>query len=350
MPGVPTRIFASRWPRLAIFVAAVVLFVGASAEARPRVLDQIRERGTVICGFNRVAPGFATVGSRGVWSGFDVDFCRALAAATLGNAGAIKPLMLTPAGGTAALHAGEIDILATISPIGLDREATHGIRFPGVLYHEGVGLIVPRAQGVTSARELSGASICVTKGSEDATALADYFSALGIKHEPVLTDRWEEAVSTYASGRCQALCAEVSMLAGLKAKLAKPTDHHLLPETISMMLLGPAIRAGDEAWFEIVRWTIHALVAAEERGITATRVDAMKSSSHPEIRRLLGGENDIGKPLGLAPGWLGDVVKAVGNYGEMFDRNLGRGGALLLDRRLNHMWNKGGLLVAPLLR
>jgi general L-amino acid transport system substrate-binding protein len=330
--------------------AQVLSQAQSPAPSKPATIERIAARGHVVCGFTRAAPGFSVVDARGQWSGFDVDFCRALAAALLGKPEAIKPLMIAPSVAAAALLSGEIDILATGTAISLTRETGLGLRFPGVLYHDATTLLVKRAQGVTSARELSGASICVGDNPETIQALAGFFSAHGIRHEPVIVEKWEEMVQAYTSGRCQALCSDAAMLAELRIRLAGSGEHHILPEAVAISTLGPAVRRGDPAWYDTVRWAIHALVAAEQLGISSTRVESLKASAQLDVRRLLGAEGDIGKPLGLRRDWVYQMVKAVGNYGELYERNLGQRSLLKLERRTNELWNKGGLMVAPHLR
>ena len=332
---------------IACCIAATIT---TSARAAPTTLERIQARGHVICGFTRASTGFATVNPRGAWSGFDVDFCRALAAAVLGKADAIKPLMMAPSAASAAILSGEIDVLATGTAISLSRETGLGLRFPGVLYHDATTLLVKRAQGITSARELSGASICLDPNPETGQALAAFFKTHNIRHEPVVVEKWEQMVQAYTSGRCQALSGDAAMLAELRARLSGSGEHHILPEALAITMLGPAVRRGDPAWYDIVRWTIHALVAAEQSGLSQMRVEGMKASGQLDIRRLLGIEGDIGKPLGLKPDWVYQVVKAVGNYGEIYERNLGLRSTLKLERRANELWNKGGLMVAPHLR
>ena len=335
-----------------LFALALCTLAAPRTEAqdKPATLERIVARGHIICGFTRTAPGFSTVDSRGHWSGFDVDFCRALAAAVLGKPEAAKPLMIAPSVAATALLSGEVDILATGTAVSLTRETGLGIRFPGVLYHDTTRLLVKRAQGVTSARELSGASICLANNPETIQAVASFFKTHGIKHEAVVVEKWEEMVQAYTSGRCQALSADAAALADLRLRLAGPTEHHILPEALAITMLGPAVRRGDPAWFDIVRWTIHALVAAEQLGISWARVESPKASVQLDVRRLLGVEGDIGKPLSLPRDWVYQILKSLGNYGEFFERNLGQRSALKLERRANELWIKGGLMVAPHLR
>lgn len=335
---------------LATLLLIVAPGVVPAALGAPATLQRIQTRGHVVCGFTRASPGFSTVDARGAWTGFDVDFCRALAAAVLGKPDAIKPLMLAPSAAPAAILSGEIDVLATGTAISLTRETGLGLRFPGVLYHDATALLVKRAQGVTSARELSGARICVGPNPEAIEALANFFKTHGIRHEPVVVEKWDEMVQAYASGRCQVLCSDAAMLAALRTRLAGTGEHHILPETLSVTMLGPAVRRGDPAWYDVVRWTIHALVLAEQFGISSTRVEGLKASAQLDVRRLLGVGGDIGKPLGLKRDWVYQIVKSVGNYGELYERNLGPRSPVKLDRRINELWNKGGLLIAPHLR
>jgi general L-amino acid transport system substrate-binding protein len=336
---------------LLVALALCVMSPYASrAIAAPATLERIVQRGHVICGFTRTSRGFASVDSRGTWSGFDVDFCRALAAAVLGKADAIKPLTIAPSAAPAALLSGEIDVLATGTAISLSRETGLGLRFPGVLFHDATALLVKRAQGVTSARELSGASICVDSNPDRLQAIAAFFATYSLRYEAVVVEKWEEMVQAYTSGRCQALSGDAAMLAELRTRLTGSGEHHILPEALAITMLGPAVRRGDPAWFDIVRWTIHALVAAEQLGISQSRVESLKGSPQLDVRRLLGIDGDIGKPLGLRRDWVYQIVKALGNYGEIYDRNLGPKSALRLERRVNELWNKGGLMVSPLLR
>ncbi len=324
--------------------------VPAALGAPPSTLERIQARGHIVCGFTRASAGFSVVDARGMWTGFDVDFCRALAAAVLGKSDAIKPLMIAPAAAPAAIQSGEIDVLATATAISLTRETGLGLGFPGVLFHDATALLVKRAQGVTSARELSGARICVGADPEAVEALATYFKTQGIRHEPVIVEKWEEMVQAYTSGRCQVLCADAAMLAALRSRLTGSAEHHILPEALSITMLGPAVRRGDLAWADVVRWTIHALVLSEQFGISSTRVDGLKASAQLDIRRLLGVGGDIGKPLGLKPDWVYQIIKSVGNYGELYERNLGARSTVKLERRTNELWTKGGLMIAPHLR
>ena len=357
--GTPTRHIHRWYARcsrpLGLLLAALALVIApgrlpAALSAAPATLERIQARGHVVCGFTRASAGFSVVDARGMWTGFDVDFCRALAAAVLGKSDAIKPLMIAPSAAPAAILSGEIDVLATGTAISLTRETGLGLRFPGVLFHDATALLVKRAQGVTSARELSGARICVGADPEAIEALATYFKTQGIRHEPVVVEKWEEMVQAYTSGRCQVLCADAAMLAALQSRLAGSGEHHILPEALSITMLGPAVRRGDQAWSDVVRWTIHALVLAEQFGISSTRVDGLKASAQLDIRRLLGVGGDIGKPLGLGRDWVYQIVKSVGNYGELYERNLGARSAIKLERRINELWNKGGLMIAPHLR
>jgi general L-amino acid transport system substrate-binding protein len=335
---------------LAVLALTIAPGLMSAAHSAPSTLERIQARGHIVCGFTRASAGFSVVDARGMWTGFDVDFCRALAAAVLGKSDAIKPLMIAPAAALAAIQSGEIDVLATATAISLTRETGLGLRFPGVLFHDATALLVKRAQGVTSARELSGARICVGADPEAIEALATYFKTQGIRHEPVVVEKWEEMVQAYTSGRCQVLCADAAMLATLRSRLAGSGEHHILPEALSITMLGPAVRRGDPAWTDIVRWTIHALVLAEQFGISSTRVDGLKASAQLDIRRLLGVGGDIGKPLGLRPDWVYQIIKSVGNYGELYERNLGARSAMKLERRTNELWTKGGLMIAPHLR
>ena len=313
-------------------------------------LDAVRSRGQVVCGVSDHARGFSEADGRGNWSGLDVEFCSALAAAIFGNKDAVKFLSLTAGDKFKALQDGEIDVLLGATSMTLTRDTELGARFAAVLYYDGQGFIVPRNRSISSVLELSGASICVLPGSSDESAVADFFGSRKMRYQLITSERWEDLVKTYASGGCTVLTGDVSLLAYERGRLANGSEHMLLPEFINKEPLGPAVETGHDSWFSIVRWTFMALVAAEELGINSSNVDMMKASPAHDIRRFLGLEADLGAPLGLPRDWAYQIVRQVGNYGEIFERTIGQGSQLKLDRGLNNLWNKGGLMYAAPLR
>lgn len=336
---------------VAIAVAASLVSIGAAAQTSSNgTLDAIRARGHVVCGVNEHAPGFSEVSSKGTWSGLDVEFCGALAAAVFGNKDAVKFLSLAQSDKFKALQKEEVDVLLGAAPWTLTRDTELGARFPAVLYYDGQGFIVPRNHSISSVLELSGASICVLSGSSDAAAIADYFGSRKMRYQLVTSERWEDLLETYTKGGCTVLTGDVSLLAFERSRLPNGSDQMLLPEYISKEPLGPAVKIGHDAWFAVVRWTMIALIAAEELGINSNNVDMMKASPVHEVRRFLSLEADLGAPLGLPRDWTYQVIRQVGNYGEIFERTVGLGSPLKLDRGLNNLWTKGGLMYAAPMR
>lgn len=325
--------------------AALACLASASADAS--VLDAIRARGHMLCGVGEGPKGYSSVNSQGAWSGISVDFCRALAAAVLGSRDAVQFRTLAGAESLAALQSSEVDVLSRNVAITSSLDTTQGIRFPGVLVHDGQGFLVRKGQNVGSALELSGARICVTVETADAQGVTDFFSGLKLPVDLQKFDKWADAKAAYATKGCQVLSANLSALAAARQQLPDAAEHIILPELASKQLVGPAVRQGDDDWFSVVRWTIYALIAAEELGVTSSNVDAMKGSTSPEVRRFLGVDLDFGKRLGLSPDWTQRIIKQVGNYGELFDRHLGLKSSLKLERRLNNLASNGGLHYAP---
>lgn len=328
-----------------IAVAQSVLAFAASAEAG--VLDAVRARGKLVCGVGEGSKGFSEVGREGNWSGISVDFCRALAAAVLGNRDAVSFRALAGKEQLLALEAGEIDVLSRQAVMTSSQDTARGIRFPAVLVFGGQGFLVRKSQSVASALELSGAHICVMGDTADAQGIADYFGALKMPFELSRFERWQDAVMAYDNKSCQVLSAELSLLALTRQQHVEPGEHIILPEIATRQFIGPAIRQGDEAWFSVVRWTAHALIAAEELGINGANVDSLKSAGTPEVRRFLATGMDVGHGAGLGADWTQRIVKQVGNYGELYERNLGQKSQLKLDRRLNNLAGNGGLQYAP---
>lgn len=340
----------ARWTLGVAAVLGLVAMASLPADARQGVLEAVRARGHLLCGVADGPSGYSAVSAEGVWSGIGVDFCKALAAAVLGSKDAVKFRLLPSAERFAAVQSGEVDVLSRNTAMTSSRDTELGIRFPGVLVFDGQGFMVRKAHGVASALELSGARICITAGTADEQGIADYFGALKMPYDLARFPHWADAAMAYANKSCPVLSADVSLLAQARQQLPEPGDHLILPEIASKQLVGPAVRQGDEDWFSVVRWTIYALVAAEELGITRSNVEAMKTSSSPEVRRFLGVDMDLGQRLGLSADWTLRVIKEVGNYGELYERHLGLKSPLKLERRLNNLSVKGGLHYAPSFR
>ncbi len=328
---------------------AGAVFAGSAHAGK--VLDAVKARGQVVCGVNTSGPGFSNADSQGKWTGLDVDFCRAVAAAALGDANKVKFVPLNSQQRFSSLQAGEIDVLSRNSTWTLTRDASLGVVFTGINYFDGQGFMVPKKLKIDSAKKMNGATVCVQAGTTSEKNVADYFGANGLKYKPVVFDTAEAITSAFFAGRCQVYTTDMSDLAGARTKAPKPDDYLILPQVISKEPLGPSVRRGDDEWFQIVRWTLFAMLEAEEDGLTQANVDAQKSGSKdPAVQRFLGVSEDDGKLLGLDAGWAYRIVKQVGNYGESFERNLGPRSAVGLPRGANNLWNKGGLMYAPPIR
>jgi general L-amino acid transport system substrate-binding protein len=328
--------------------------VEAHYKATPsKVLIAVRKRGYVACGVNPGLPGFAYPDFRGAWRGFDVDICRAVAAAVLGDAGKVKFTAISSEDRFSALQKGEIDILSRNTSWSYSRDAGLGLDFAAVTYFDGQGFLAPKALGLTSAQELSGARICVQAGTVSQDNLADYFHARGLNYKPIVVASEAEGRRLYEGGACDVFTADVSALAGSRSVLNNPGAHVILPDVISKEPLGPVVRQNDPVWADIVRWTVYATILGEELGLTSKTVaQARETASDPQTRRLLGVEGDYGAMLGLPRDWAFQVIRQVGAYHEIFQRDVGSGSALKLDRGLNALWSapKPGLLYAPPLR
>ncbi len=319
--------------------------------ARADTLDTVRARGYLSCGASQGLPGFSSPDAKGRWSGIDVDFCRAVAAAVLGDAAKVRFTPLSSKERFTALQSGEIDLLSRNSTWTQTRDAALGINFAGVIYYDGQGFLVRRSLGVKSARQLDGAAVCINAGTTTELNLADYFRTHGMKYTPVVFEKSDEVVAAYDAGRCDVYTTDQSGLYAQRLKLKDASAHVVLPEIISKEPLGPAVRQGDDKWFNIVRWTLFALIGAEELGVGRDNVARLATNSrNPEIRRLLGREGRAGVNLGLDPEWALRLIAAVGNYGEMFERHLGANSRLGIARGLNRLWTKGGLHYAPPIR
>lgn len=303
-------------------------------------LAAVKRRGRLNCGVHEGLVGFAYTDNRGEWRGFDVAFCRALAAAVLGNANAVRFVPLTGSQRFEALRSGRVDVLWRSTSWTLTREAEEGVRFAGVNYYDGQGFLVRRSLALATAAELNGARVCVQRASTSELNVADWFRARGLEYTPVVGANEEAARAAYGREDCDALSADISALAAARTTLSNPEQHTILPEVISKEPLGPAVKRGDEAWTSIVRWTLNALILAEELGVTRDNAEQMaEDSPNPQIRRLLGAEGDVGPMLGLRRDWAKAAIEAEGNYGEIFSRNVGTDSPLDLTRGLNAQWN-----------
>lgn len=332
-------------------VAALVVTMGtlmAAPAHAGKTLDGIKARGQVVCGVNTGLAGFSAADSSGKWTGLDVDMCRAVAAATLGDAEKVKYVPLNAQQRFTALQSGEVDILSRNTTFTLTRDASLGLNSTMVTYYDGQGFMVPVKSKIKSAKQLKGQTVCVQSGTTTEKNLTDYSKANGLNIKPVVFEKLEAAENAYFTGRCIAYTTDASGLASTRNKVAKdPKEHVILPELISKEPLGPMVRRGDDEWFAIVKWTIYGLLEAEEYGITQANVDSLKAESKdPVVQRILGTSEDTGKLLGLSKDWMANAVKATGNYGEIFERNVGPKSPLGLPRGLNNQWNKGGLMYA----
>ena len=337
--------------KISLLTATMVtgmLFMG-SAQAGA-TFDAVKKKGFVQCGVTTGLPDFSAPDEKGNWTGIDVDTCRAVAAAMFGDATKVNFEPLNAKERFTALQSGEIDVLSRNTTWTYTRDTSLGLNFTGVNYYDGQGFLVSKKLGVKSALELSGAAICIQAGTTTELNLADYFRANKMEYTAITYDTSEETIKGFEAGRCDVLTSDQSQLYGLRTKLPNPETAMVLPEVISKEPLGPVVRQGDDEWFNVVRWSLYAQLNAEEMGVTSKNADEMLKSADPGIKRLLGGEAGMGKFLGLDDKWAYYIVKHVGNYGEMFERNVGMGSPLKISRGLNGLWNKGGIQYAPPVR
>ncbi|MFP3746435.1 amino acid ABC transporter substrate-binding protein [Achromobacter sp. SIMBA_011] len=324
-------------------VAATLLCVASGAQAGV-TFEAVKKKGFLQCGFAGI-PGFSVLDSKGEWTGLDVDMCRAVAAAMFGDAAKVKGNVLTAQAKFTALQSGEIDMLSRNTTQTLTRDTTLGLIGVGVNFYDAQGLIVKKSMNVKTVKELDGATVCVQPGTTTELNLADYFRARGITFKPVLVENYDENFRLLESGRCDAYTNDKSnTAANMRTRLAKPDDWEILPENLSKEPLGPMVRQGDEQWFNVVRWSLNAMLEAEEYGITSKNVDEMLKSANPNVQRILGVTPGMGKNLGLDDKWAYNIIKQVGNYGESYDRAMGKNSPLKLDRGLNKLWTQGGLM------
>jgi general L-amino acid transport system substrate-binding protein len=333
------------------FLAIAAVCAAGSAQAGP-TLDKTRRADALACGVTTGVAGFSVPDSRGQWTGIDVDVCRGIAAAVLGDAQKVRFVPLTAQQRFTALQSGEVDILARVTTWNLSRDTQLGLAFGPITVYDGQSFLVPKSLGVKSAKELNGATVCVQPGTTTELNLADYFRANNMQFKPVVIEKLDEVEAAFFAGRCDVYTSYSAGLASIRATRAtNPDDYVILPERISKEPIAAAVRQGDDEWYDITRWVVLAMIEAEEKGIASQNVDEMLKSPDPDVRRLLGVTPGNGKALGgLDEKWAYNAIKQVGNYGEIFDRNLGRASPLKLDRGLNELWTRGGLIYAPPLR
>jgi general L-amino acid transport system substrate-binding protein len=329
-------------------LASLVGFMGSGAEAQ--TLKLIQQRGVLNCGANGNLAGFGLPDAQGNWTGFDVDYCRAIAAAIFNDPTKVKFIPLTAKDRFTALQSGEVDVLIRNTTWTSSRDTTNGLNFTGVNYYDGQGFLVRKALKVNSALELNDAAVCVQQGTTTELNLADFFRANNLPYQVVTFATSDETRQAYDSGRCDAFTTDASGLYAERLRLKDPDEHIVLPEIISKEPLGPAVRHGDDQWHDVVLWTHFALLTAEELGVTQANLEESLKSEKPDVKRLLGVEGDFGKQIGLENNWAYNIVKSVGNYGEIFERNVGASSPLKIDRGINALWSKKGLQYAPPIR
>jgi len=332
---------------LALALAAAA---GLSQAASAQTLKSVQDRGVLSCGVSQGLPGFSSPDDKGNWTGIDVDICRAVAAAVFNDPTKVKFVPLSAKDRFTALQSGEIDVLSRNTTWTISRDTSLGVNFTGVTYYDGQGFLVKKSLKVNSALELNSASICVQTGTTNEQNVADYFKGNNMKYEVIAFSTADEAIKAYEAGRCDVFTSDVSQLYALRLKLAAAADHAVLPEVISKEPLGPLVRHGDDQWFDIVKWTLFAMINAEEYGVTQKNVEDQAKLDKPDLKRMFGTDGNLGEQLGLTKDWVIRIVKAVGNYGEVFERNVGTGSKLGIARGLNQLWNKGGIQYAPPIR
>ncbi len=333
-----------------LVTSAAVLALGTASLASANTLQNTIQRGAVQCGVSDGLPGFSAPDDQGEWQGLDVDVCRAVAAAVFGDADAVRYISLNAGERFTALQSGEVDVLSRNTTWTTTRDTTLGLNFTGVTFYDGIGFMINRDLGVSSALDLDGAAICVQSGTTTELNVADYFRANGMEFDPIVFDTSEQTVGGYEAGRCDVLTSDTSQLAALRIQLSDPDQSVILPEIISKEPLGPVVRQGDDQWFNIVKWSLFAMLNAEEMGITQENVDEMSNSDDPDIARLLGQDGNYGEGMGLDANWAYNIISQVGNYGESFERNVGMGSPLQIERGINALWTNGGIQYAPPIR
>lgn len=327
------------------FAAGLLCLMAAAPLVQADTLDIVKERDEVRCGVTTGFAGFSAPDAQGHWQGLDVDMCRAVAAAALGDASKVKIVPLNAQQRFTALQSGEIDVLARNTTVTLTRDAGLGVIHAAVNFYDGQGFLVAKSLGLQSAKDINGATVCMQTGTSNENTMADWARANGVEYTPVVIEQFNEVVNAFAAGRCDVFTTDASGLASIRiSKLSSPDDYQVLPEIISKEPLGPFVRQGDDVWLNIVKWSFHAMIGAEELGLTSANVDEALDSPNPNVRRLLGVTPGAGKNLGVDEKWAYNIVKQVGSYGESFDRNVGKDSPLQIQRGLNALWTQGGLM------
>lgn len=335
---------------LALLVSAGSITLAGATTAQADTFEDTVSRGAVQCGVSDGLPGFSAPDDDGNWQGLDVDVCRAVAAAVLGDAEAVNYISLNAVERFTALQSGEVDILSRNTTWTTTRDTTLGLNFTGVNFYDGQGFMVSRDLGISSADELDGASICIQSGTTTELNLADYFRANDMEFDPIVFDTSEQTVGGYQAGRCDVLTSDTSQLAALRIQLDDPEASVILTDVISKEPLGPVVRQGDDLWFNIVKWSLFAMINAEEYGVTSENAEEMLDSENPDVARLLGQDGNYGEGMGLEADWAYNIISQVGNYAESFERNVGMDSPLEIERGVNALWNDGGFQYAPPIR
>ena len=335
---------------LAAMALALIAIVLASVSVSSQTLLAVKSRGSVVCGVNEGLAGFSSVDENGMWSGLDVDFCRALAAAVFGDPAKVQYVPLSADARFESLRSGKIDVLSRNSTWTMSRETGFGLSFAGVSYYDGQGFLVPKALGLRSALDLDGAKVCVQSGTTTIENLRDFFASNDMKFEAIISSSPAVALKNYDSGACSALTSDVSQLYALRLQLTKPRDHAILPDVISKEPLGPAVRQDDPQWLNVVMWVHFAMLDAEELGVSSKTIDQALRSKKPDVKRLVGTDSNFCEQIGLTQSWAANVIRLVGNYGEVYGRNVGAKSKLGIPRGLNELWNMGGIQYAPPIR
>ncbi len=332
------------------FVVALIICLLVAVDSQAFTRDKVRERGQLLCGVSTGIPGFSSVDGKGNWSGLDVDICRAVAAAVLGEADKVEFVPLLPKERATALLAGEIDILSRNYAWNLTRDASLNLNFAAVTFYDLQGFLAAQSVNIESILELKEFNVCVQSGTTCEESLAEYLQQSGIHYKAVVSDTPGQIIKDFEAGRCQIVTGGRAQLQGIRSKMSNPAETFFLPEVITTIPLGPAVRHGDDLWFDIVKWSVYAMINAEELQITSTNIDAKAASPLRAVQRFMGLSGDSYKGLGLASGWAYHIIKQVGNYGECFERNLGASSPLKLRRGINNLWSKGGIMFAPPIR
>jgi general L-amino acid transport system substrate-binding protein len=336
---------------IGLLVAVIIAALAVTYEFYDtRTLKRTVRRGDVLCGVNAGLPGFSIPDDKGKWTGFDVDFCRAVAAAIFDDPSKAKFIPLDAGERFKELQSRKVDILSRNSTWNMSREQNYELYFPAVAYYDGQGFMVPRSRNVETALDLTGSKVCVQASTTTALNLSDYFRTNNMKYEEIKLDKLDDVIKAYDSGKCDTFTADISQLYALRLNLSKPNDHMILADVISKEPLAPVVRQRDDDWMMIVKWTLYAMINAEELGVTSKNIDEAMKSKKPDVMRLVGNEGTYGQDLGLTKDWAARIIRHVGNYGEVYDRNIGDDSKLKIPRGMNQLWNAGGVQYAPPIR